>query len=82
MQANPERRFIQVESFFFHRWWTQQNEETKQIVHKLVENGQFEFTGGAWSMNDEAAADFHSIIDQFTFGLKYVISQHYKTHFY
>lgn len=39
-------------------------------VKKLVEEGRLEFTGGAWSMNDEAAVHYQSVIDQFTVGLK------------
>jgi lysosomal alpha-mannosidase len=39
-------------------------------VRKLVQEGRLEFIGGAWSMNDEAAAHYHSIIDQFTWGLQ------------
>ena len=39
-------RFIQVESAFFWRWWTEQNEAMQNMVRDLVENGQLEFIGG------------------------------------
>lgn len=38
----------------------------------LVNEGRLEFIGGAWSMNDEAAAHYQSIVDQFTLGLKFL----------
>lgn len=64
-------RFIYVETAFFWHWWTRQTEERQQDVKKLVADGQLEFIGGAWSMNDEAVTNYMSIIDQFTWGLRY-----------
>ncbi|EDW77497.1 uncharacterized protein Dwil_GK24528 [Drosophila willistoni] len=69
---DPKRRFIQVETSFFHKWWSEQSETSKQVVHKLVEEGRLEFTGGAWAMNDEAAVHYQSVVDQFTLGLKFL----------
>ncbi|EDW77500.1 uncharacterized protein Dwil_GK24524 [Drosophila willistoni] len=69
---DPSRRFIQVETAFFEKWWVDQPETTKQIVRKLVNEGRFEFIGGAWSMNDEGAVNYQSVIDQFTLGLKFL----------
>ncbi|XP_068150676.1 lysosomal alpha-mannosidase-like [Drosophila tropicalis] len=69
---DSNRRFIQVETSFFFKWFNEQSETIKLAVNKLVENGQLEFTGGGWSMNDEAAAHYQSIIDQFSVGLKYL----------
>ncbi|BFF95147.1 lysosomal alpha-mannosidase-like [Drosophila madeirensis] len=69
---DPKRRFIQVETSFFAKWWQEQSETVKQVVKKLVNEGRFEFTGGAWSMNDEAAVNYQSVIDQFTVGLKWL----------
>ncbi|EDW37366.1 GL26214 [Drosophila persimilis] len=69
---NPDRRFIQVETSFFAKWWQEQPETTKLVVKKLVNEGRFEFTGGAWSMNDEAAVNYQSVIDQFSLGLKWL----------
>ena len=38
-------RYIQVETAFFWRWWNDQTSETKEVVKKLVDRGQFEFIG-------------------------------------
>ncbi|XP_073978683.1 lysosomal alpha-mannosidase-like isoform X2 [Rhodnius prolixus] len=67
---NPQRRFIYVETAFFWMWWVEQTHEKKQVVRELVNSGRLEIVGGAWSMNDEAAAHYHSIIDQFTWGFR------------
>ncbi|XP_059608045.1 lysosomal alpha-mannosidase-like [Phlebotomus argentipes] len=68
--ADPERRFIYVESAFFFKWWREQTSDLRDKVKQLVEEGRLEFIGGAWSMNDEAIVHYQSVIDQFTYGLK------------
>ncbi|KAK9731131.1 Glycosyl hydrolases family 38 C-terminal beta sandwich domain [Popillia japonica] len=70
LQKDSTRRFIQVETAFFWQWWQDQPEKTKEMTRQLVNRGRLEIVNAAWSMNDEAAAHYHSIIDQFTWGLK------------
>uniref|UniRef100_W8C2M5 Alpha-mannosidase n=2 Tax=Ceratitis capitata TaxID=7213 RepID=W8C2M5_CERCA len=67
---NANRRFIYVESAFFFKWYNEQTAAMKSDVKKLVNSGRLEFAGGAWSMNDEAAVHYQSVVDQFTIGLK------------
>jgi len=67
---NSNRTFTQVEVYYFHRWWSQQNDTTKILVHKLVSSGQLSFTNGGYCVNDEGAANYNDIIDQMTLGLK------------
>ncbi|KNC22793.1 hypothetical protein FF38_04132 [Lucilia cuprina] len=69
---DKSRRFIQVETAFFHKWYKEQPSNVQKNVKKLVEDGRLEFAGGAWSMNDEAAVHYQSVIDQFTLGLKFL----------
>ncbi|KAH8282961.1 hypothetical protein KR054_011171, partial [Drosophila jambulina] len=69
---DSSRRFIQVETFFFAKWYSEQTEIVQRAVKKLVAEGRLEFAGGAWSMNDEAAVHYQSVIDQFNLGLKYL----------
>ena len=66
---DPSKKFIQVETAFFWRWWNEQSEVMKDLVRDLVANGQLHFIGGGWSMNDEAAAHYQAIIDQMSLGL-------------
>ncbi|KMY89554.1 lysosomal alpha-mannosidase [Drosophila simulans] len=69
---DSSRRFIQVETFFFAKWYSEQNETVQRAVKKLVAQGRLEFAGGAWSMNDEATVHYQSVIDQFNLGLRYL----------
>lgn len=59
-------------SAFFSKWWNEQDDELREKVKMLVNEGRLEFIGGAWSMNDEATTHYQSIIDQFTWGLRFL----------
>ncbi|XP_066143340.1 lysosomal alpha-mannosidase-like [Euwallacea fornicatus] len=67
---HPDRRYIQVETAFFWKWWTHETDEMKNKFKTLVDNGQLEIINGGWSMNDEACVNYLSVIDQFTWGFK------------
>lgn len=67
---DANKRFIYVESAFFFKWWHEQTPWLQEQVKMLVNEGRLEFTGGAWSMNDEATAHYQSIVDQFAWGLR------------
>lgn len=62
-----------MESAFLYKWWNEQTDEKKKQMQELINNGQLEIVGGAWSMNDEAAVHYHSVIEQFTYGLRYLL---------
>ncbi|RWS28463.1 lysosomal alpha-mannosidase-like protein [Leptotrombidium deliense] len=68
----PNRKFIFVETSFFSRWWNEQNDVTKNRVYWLVQTGQLEFISGGWAMNDEATPRYQSIIDQMTYGHRWL----------
>jgi len=76
---SPSRRFIEVEVGFFWRWWEEQDEDTRQEVKKLVNEGRLEFINGGWVMNDEATAHYNAIIDQMSLGLRST-NCHYFVH--
>ncbi|XP_029158276.1 lysosomal alpha-mannosidase isoform X1 [Nylanderia fulva] len=68
--ADSNRRFIYVETSYLWKWWLKQDEKVQADVRMLINEGRLEIIGGAWSMNDEACAHYHSIIDQFTWGFR------------
>ena len=59
-----------METAFFWKWWIRLDDWSRHQVRKVINNGQLEFVGGGWSMNDEAATHYLSIIDQFSWGLR------------
>lgn len=59
-----------METAFFYQWWNQQNDNQRERFKELINTGRLEIINGAWSMNDEAAVNYQSVIDQFTLGLR------------
>ena len=72
LERNPDRRFIYVEIAFFERWWRHQSVKTKELVKRLVDNGQFQFTLGHWSMPDEAVTHYNDIITNAELGMRFL----------
>ncbi|XP_059083104.1 lysosomal alpha-mannosidase-like [Tigriopus californicus] len=72
LSLDPSKKFIQVEIAYFWRWWSQASEETKSMVHQMVNEGRIEFIGGGWSMNDEAATHYTGLIDNMALGFKQI----------
>lgn len=59
-----------METAFFWQWWLEQDDAMRTKVVALVNNGQLEMTGGAWSMHDEAVTYYQCVLDQFTWGFR------------
>lgn len=74
LSANSNRRFVQVEMYYFTRWWQYQTDDVRNKVKQFVEKGQLAFANGGWCLNDEASAHYSSIIDQMTLGNKFIRS--------
>ena len=49
------------------------NEYMRNLTQTLVDAGQLVFTGGGWSMNDEAVTHYTSIIDNMETGLNWLV---------
>ena len=60
-----------METAYLWKWWMEQHDFVKHSFKNFINNGQLEIIGGGWSMNDEATTHYQSIIDQFTWGLRY-----------
>ncbi|CAK4634012.1 hypothetical protein AeMF1_003692 [Aphanomyces euteiches] len=76
LAKNPNRRFMYVEQSFFQRWWREQSHGMKHLVKRLVKNGQLDLTAnGGWVMHDEATPHYSSMLDQTTFGHKFLLEE-------
>ncbi|XP_059158646.1 lysosomal alpha-mannosidase-like isoform X2 [Physella acuta] len=72
LAADPSKRFIYVEIAFFSRWFNEQDDATRHLVQKLVNEGRLEFILGGWCMNDEATPHYTAMIDQHKIGFEYL----------
>ena len=71
--ANPERRFIQVETYFLQRWWRDATESRRAQYRQIVARGQVEFVIGGFVMADEACANYVSRINQLEQGHQFLL---------
>lgn len=75
LSRNVNRKFVQVEMYYFVRWWQRQSVQTQEQVKALVHSGQLTFANGGWCINDEATTYYDQIIDQMTLGNKFIREQ-------
>ncbi|PRP73196.1 lysosomal alpha-mannosidase-like [Planoprotostelium fungivorum] len=68
LNANPARRFSQVEVTYLRMWWAEATSAQKDQMKKLVDNKQLEFNVGGMTMNDEALTTYYEEINQMTDG--------------
>jgi len=70
---DKNKRFVWAETSFFSRWYEDQPLERKKAFRRLVHEGRWEFIGGGWAQNDEAASDLMLVVNQMTTGHQYLL---------
>jgi hypothetical protein len=61
LSKDPRRKFIWAEISYFEWWWKEQDESTRQLVRKLLQDGQLEFVTGGWVQPDEANTQLYAM---------------------
>ncbi len=72
LEANSTRRFHWVEMVYFREWWGEQTAAKQASVRTLVAAKRLVFLTGGLCMNDEAIAHHGAIIDQMTWGHRFI----------
>lgn len=75
LKENPDRTFTWAEIAFFEKWWNEQSEENKLVFKNLVQNKQFEFVNGGWSLNDELTAHYEDVITNMMKGHEFLTNE-------
>lgn len=70
MITHPDRKFMYVEMYYFHKWWTDTRTPAldRENLKTLIARGQWEFVEGGWVMPDEANPTYSALADQLTEG--------------
>ncbi|KAL7296620.1 hypothetical protein TKK_0010040 [Trichogramma kaykai] len=68
LSEDRRRKFIWAEISFFKLWWDEQSQSTRDVVKRLVHDGQLEFVSGGYVMPDEAVSHWMSQLTQLTVG--------------
>ena len=72
LEADPKRRFQWVEMVYFREWWGEQDAATQGRVRALVAARRLIFLTGGLCMNDEAISHHGAVIDQMTWGHRFI----------
>lgn len=74
LRANPDRKFVVVEQWFFKRWYEALDEDVQSTVASFVASGQLVFANGGLVMHDEAGPSYIDMLDQTTAGIRFLAS--------
>ncbi|XP_006886769.1 PREDICTED: alpha-mannosidase 2-like [Elephantulus edwardii] len=64
LKEDARRKFMWSEISYLSKWWDIIDNQKKDAVKSLLENGQFEIVTGGWVMSDEAGSHYFAMIDQ------------------
>uniref|UniRef100_A0A8B9IRY8 Mannosidase alpha class 2A member 1 n=1 Tax=Amazona collaria TaxID=241587 RepID=A0A8B9IRY8_9PSIT len=64
LQEDNRRKFMWSEVSYFSKWWEGVDSQKRDVVKRLLKDGQFEIVTGGWVMPDEASPHYFALIDQ------------------
>uniref|UniRef100_A0A0N5ARF2 Alpha-mannosidase n=1 Tax=Syphacia muris TaxID=451379 RepID=A0A0N5ARF2_9BILA len=67
-----DMRFVYAEMSFFEQWWADIDDKKRDLVKKLLKDGQLEILTGGWVMPDEANSHYFGIITQLLEGHEWI----------
>ncbi|XP_045199529.2 alpha-mannosidase 2-like [Mercenaria mercenaria] len=69
----PNMTFQWAETVFLARWFEDLDENGKETVKRLINNGQLEVVLGGWVMPDEASTNYVAVVDQLIEGHQWLL---------
>lgn len=72
LSSNKKLKFNWSDTSFLARWYSEADKDHRNKLQELVKNGQFQFMGGGWVMNDESLTIYKNAILQIQTGLDWL----------
>lgn len=72
LSQNSQYKFNWSDTSFLAKWYKESDAESRQKLHDLVNNGQFQFMGGGWVMNDESLTVYKNAFLQIQTGIEWL----------
>ncbi|XP_008324416.1 alpha-mannosidase 2 [Cynoglossus semilaevis] len=66
------RKMIWAEVSYFSKWWAEIDEQKRDMVKRLLADGQLELVTGGWVMPDEANSHYFALLDQLIEGHQWI----------
>ena len=74
LSQNNDMKFIWSEISYLSKWWsTTDDNDLKDKMKRVIQNGQLEITTGGWVMNDEANTHYFAMISQMIEGHEWLL---------
>ena len=73
LSEDSRRKFIWAEISYFKLWWDEQSQPTRDVVKRLVHDGQLEIVAGGYVMPDESVSHWMAQLTQLTVGHQWFV---------
>ena len=75
LSQNPQKTFVINEIYYFKIWYSNINEEQKNIIKKIIKEKRIEFVSGSYIINDEATPLYYNIADVVRIGHQFLLEE-------
>ncbi|XP_068608900.1 alpha-mannosidase 2 [Brachionichthys hirsutus] len=72
LTEDSRRKMIWAEISYFSKWWKDIDDQKREMVKRLLKEGQLELVTGGWVMADEANSHYFALLDQLIEGHQWI----------
>jgi hypothetical protein len=75
LEQNPNRTFAFGDIKYFKGWYDELDTKQRNLVKKLVKEGQLDLVSGGWTPPDEALTQYDALLDNFMVGQQFLVKE-------